>query len=63
MPEVQLGNNNPTVGVPLTKSYQLTEREAKVVDLWRQIGFGTFTIHCEKCEPVRIEDVRKSIKL
>ena len=63
MQQVQLGQHNGAMGVPVTKHYQLTEREAKVVDEWRKLGYGQMVIHCENCEPVRIEDVRKSIKL
>lgn len=51
------------MGTPAAKSYQLTEKEAHLIDFCRQFGFGKFIVHCENHQPMRIEEPIKSVKL
>ncbi len=43
--------------------FRLTEREEKLVRLIRGMKFGELQIHVADSQPVRIEEIRKSIKL
>ncbi len=42
---------------------RLTEKEAKLIQIIRDVKFGELTLHVADGNPVRIEEVRKSIKL
>lgn len=44
-------------------SDQVTEREKRLIDLIRELGYGEIRIVVQNSEPVRIEEVKKSIKL
>ena len=41
----------------------LTERERKLILLLREIKFGEINLFVSDGQPVRVEEVRKSIKL
>ncbi|NLW42939.1 MAG: DUF2292 domain-containing protein [Tissierellia bacterium] len=41
----------------------LTEKELKLIELIREIKFGEIKIIIQDSTPIRIEEVRKSIKL
>lgn len=41
----------------------VTEKEKKVIELIRNTGFGELRIIIQDQEPVRIEEITKSIKL
>lgn len=41
----------------------VTEKEKKVIELIRNTGFGELKIIIQNQEPVRIEEITKSIKL
>ena len=41
----------------------VTEKERKIIDLIRNTGFGELKIIIQDKEPVRIEEITKSIKL
>ena len=41
----------------------LTEREEKLIELIRSIGYGEIKIIVQAEEPIRIEEIKKSIKL
>lgn len=43
-------------------SVELTEKERRLVRMIRELGFGTVTVHVADGQPVRAEEVRKSIK-
>ena len=40
-----------------------TEKEEKLLDLIRNIGFGEIRIYIADGQPVRVEELKKSIKL
>ncbi len=42
---------------------QLTGKEEKLIQIIRELKFGELTLHVADGNPVRIEEVRKSIKL
>ncbi len=42
---------------------RLTEKEEKLIRLIREMQFGELTLHVADGNPVRVEEVRKSIKL
>lgn len=42
---------------------KLTEKERKLIIYLRALGYGQLVIYIEQGQPVRIEDVKKSIKL
>lgn len=42
---------------------RLSDREAKLIQIIRELQFGELTLHIADGNPVRIEEVRKSIKL
>ncbi len=42
---------------------QLSEREEKLISLIRDLGFGQVLIYVSDGQPVRIEEIRKSIKI
>jgi hypothetical protein len=41
----------------------LTEKERKLIDLIRSTGYGEIRIAVQDGEPIRVEEVKKSIKL
>jgi hypothetical protein len=41
----------------------ISEKEKKLLDLIRSIGYGEIVILIQNMEPVRVEEVKKSIKL
>ena len=41
----------------------VSDRERKLIELIRVTGFGEITIQVQEMEPVRVEEVKKSIKL
>ncbi len=43
--------------------FPLTEKERKLIQLLREIRFGEVHLHMADGQPVRIEEVKKSIKL
>ena len=47
----------------LTCDTMVTERERRLIELLRETGYGQVVIYLENGQPVRIELVRKSIKL
>lgn len=42
---------------------QLTDRERRLLEVIRELGFGELKIVVQNSEPVRIEELIKSIKL
>lgn len=44
-------------------SVPLTEKEKKLIQLLREIRFGEVHLYMADGQPVRIEEVKKSIKL
>ena len=42
---------------------QLNEREEKLISLIRDLGFGQVVIYVSDGQPIRIEEIRKSIKI
>ncbi len=42
---------------------KLTEKEMKLIRMIRELKFGELQIHIADSQPVRVEEVRKSIKL
>jgi hypothetical protein len=42
---------------------QLSEREEKLISLIRDLGFGQVLIYVSDGQPVRIEEIRKSVKI
>ena len=45
------------------KEILLTEKERRLIEVLREIGYGQITIFLEKGEPVRIEKIKESVKL
>lgn len=45
------------------KPYSLTEKEIKLVELCRETGYGQLVVFLEDSQPVRVEELKKSIKL
>ena len=43
--------------------FSLTEKEKKLIELLRQIPFGEVHVHMADGQPVRVEEIKKSIKL
>ena len=41
----------------------LTEKEKKLVEVLREIGYGQITVFLENGQPIRVVEVKKSIKL
>mgnify|MGYP001581960178 CR=1 len=41
----------------------LTEKEKKLIEILRTVSYGQVVIHLEKGEPVRIEQIKESVKL
>lgn len=46
-----------------TEWIELTEREEKLIRLIRELGFGELSIFVADGQPVRAEEIKKSIKL
>lgn len=42
---------------------QLTEKEEKLIRLIRELEYGEILLHVADRQPVRVEEIRKSIKL
>lgn len=40
-----------------------TEREQKLIRLIRELGFGEIHVYVADGQPVRVEEIRKSVKL
>lgn len=47
----------------MPEKLQLTEKECKLIELCRTIGYGQIVIFMEHGQPVRVEEIKKSIKL
>jgi len=45
------------------KAIPLTEREAKLIELIHRLGFGEISIYVADGQPVRAEEIKKSVKL
>jgi len=45
------------------KELVLTDRERKLIELLRITGYGQLVIYLEQGQPVRVEELKKSIKL
>ncbi len=45
------------------KAIPLTEREMKLIELIRRLGFGEISIYVADGQPVRAEEIKKSVKL
>ncbi len=43
--------------------FQLSEKEKKVIELMRRIGYGKICIIVRDGEPIMIEEMRKSVTL
>ena len=46
-----------------TQPCKNTEREDKLLQLIRELNFGEIRIHVADGQPVRVEEIKKSIKL
>jgi len=49
--------------VDLDKEMKLTEKERKQIEFQRALGHGKYMVYIEFGQPVRLEDIKKSIKL
>ena len=47
----------------LTYDIMVTEREQRLIELLRETGYGQVVIFLEQGEPIRIELIKKSVKL
>ncbi len=47
----------------MDKVISLTQKEKKLIEVLRTIAFGQVIIHQERYEPVRIEQIKESVKL
>lgn len=45
------------------KDLKLTEKEQKLIQLMRQLGFFKIEVHGEDGQPMRVIDIKKNIKL
>ncbi len=45
------------------RKLRLSEREEKLIRMIREVQFGEIQLHIADGQPVRLEEVRKSIKL
>ena len=45
------------------KSVSTSEREQKLIEMIRKLGFGEFSIYVANGQPVRAEKIKKSVKL
>ncbi|MCQ2452735.1 MAG: DUF2292 domain-containing protein [Oscillospiraceae bacterium] len=45
------------------EKFPITEKEERLLRLIREIKFGEFQVHIADGQPVRVEEIRKSIKL
>ncbi len=45
------------------KEYQLCDKEIKLIEYCRALGYGQLVIFIENKIPIRIEEMKKSIKL
>ena len=41
----------------------LSDKEKKLLSLIRELGFGQFVVYVSDGQPVRVEEIRKSVKL
>ncbi len=48
---------------PAGAGITLTEKEAKLILLIREMQFGEIRLHIADGQPVRLEEVRRSVKL
>ena len=48
---------------PIKEKIQLSEKEEKLILLIRELKFGELRVMIADSQPVRLEEVRKSIKL
>ena len=48
---------------PIREKIQLSEKEEKLIRLIRELKFGELRLFIADSQPVRLEEVRKSIKL
>ena len=46
-----------------TKTVKITEKEEKLLRMIRELKFGDLQIYVADGQPVRVEEVRRSIKL
>lgn len=45
------------------KPYRLTDKEINLVELCRETDYGQFIVYLENGQPVRVEALKKSLKL
>ena len=45
-----------------TSSLKLTEKEAQLIRMIRELGFGEIRIFVADSQPVRAEEIKKSVK-
>lgn len=43
--------------------FLLSEQEAKLINYCRELGYGQFTVHTQKGQPVWLEEIKKTVKL
>ena len=53
----------PGKEVELNREIVLTEKEQKLIQLMRHLGFFKIEVHGEGGQPVRVIDIKKNIKL
>lgn len=46
-----------------SKVERLTDQEKKIIQVLREVQFGEIRIVIQDCKPVRIDEIRKSIKI
>jgi len=46
-----------------TAPMQLSAREEKLIEMIRKLGFGEISIYVTDGQPVRAEEIKKSVKL
>ena len=46
-----------------TESLKLTEKEENLLNMIRELGFGEIRIYVADGQPVRAEEIKKSVKL
>lgn len=55
----KLTNSNQNTDNNIT----ISEREEKLIRTIRSLGYGEIVIHVSDAQPVRLEEIKKSIKL
>ncbi len=47
----------------MSQELKLTEKEQKLIQLLRELRFGDLHVYVSEGQPVRVEEIKKSIKL